>query len=174
MNRTRNWLAALVLGVSLAGGAAATPVKPAVISLADLRAALKQRQGRPLVVHVWASWCAPCVRELPVVARLVRDARARGIEIYSLSLDPPTARAAARMARVLDQAAGGEVINRTILRMDDQDAVLARLDPGWEGQIPAFFAYDRTGKLHRAHVGEMTQKQFEALVAGLSVPPIKK
>jgi thiol-disulfide isomerase/thioredoxin len=174
MNRRRSWLAALVLGASLVGGAAAAPIKPAVISLADLRAAMKQRQGRPLVIHVWASWCAPCVQEMPVVAGLARDARTRGIEVYSLSLDPPTARAAARMARVLDQAAGGEAINRTILRMDQQDAVLAQLDPGWEGQIPAFFAYDRTGKLHRAHVGEMTREKFDLLVAGLTVPPIKK
>jgi cytochrome c biogenesis protein CcmG/thiol:disulfide interchange protein DsbE len=171
MTRRGTWLAALVLGALLAGGAAAAPVKPAVISLADLRAAMKKHQGHVLVVHVWASWCAPCVHELPLVARLVRDARARGIEVYSVSLDSP--RAAARVAQVLDRD-GGDAIDRLILRLDDQDAVIAQLDPGWEGEIPAFFAYDPTGKLRRSHVGEMTQEKFERLVAGLAAPPIKK
>jgi len=79
----------------------------------------------------------------------------------------------ARMVRVLDER-GGAAINRTIVRMDDPDAVLAQVDPDWEGEIPAFFAYDRTGKLRRKHVGEMTRARFARLVKGLAGPPVKK
>jgi thiol-disulfide isomerase/thioredoxin len=171
MKSNRTWLA-LSLAALLAGGAAqAVPVRPEIISLAQLRATMKKHQGRPLVVHVWASWCGPCVREMPLVARLARDARARGIEVLSVSLDAPTA--AAQVARVLDQK-GAAAITRTILRMDDQDAVIAQLDPDWEGEIPAFFAYDRAGKLRRAHVGEMTQVKFQSLVGDLAGQPVKK
>lgn len=169
MNRIGTWLA---LAALLASGAAqAAPVKPAVISLAQLRARMKQHQGRPLVVHVWASWCAPCVKELPLVGQLVRDARTRGIEVLSVSLDNPSA--AAQVARVLDKN-GGATLTRLIVRLDDQDAVIAQLDPDWEGEIPAFFAYDRAGKLRRAHVGEMTREKFAALVGDLAGTYVKK
>jgi thiol-disulfide isomerase/thioredoxin len=171
MKRARSWLAMLVLG-ALVPAAVAAPIKPAVISLGQLRATMKQRQGHAFVLHVWASWCGPCVQELPLVTTLAREARARGIEVYSLSLDDPKAAAIARMMRVLDER-GGESINRTILRLDDPDAVIAQVDPSWAGDIPAFFAYDRTGKLWRAHVGEMTREGFDRLVAGL-LPPVKK
>jgi hypothetical protein len=102
---------------------------------------------------------------------LLREARARGLDVYSVSLDEPSERAMQRMRRVL-RVQGGDQINLTILRMDDPDAAVAQIDPDWEGEIPAFFAYDRAGKLRRAHVGEMTREKFDRLVAGL-VPPVK-
>jgi thiol-disulfide isomerase/thioredoxin len=172
MNLTRRWLAALALGALLPGAAAAAAPRPAVISLGELRRTMKQRQGRVVVLHLWASWCGPCVHELPLVAALAREARARGVEVFSLSLDEPTAPSLARMTRVLDER-GSEAINRTILRMDDPDAVLAQVDPRWEGDIPAFFVYDRSGKLRRAHVGEMTREGFDELVGDLA-PAVKK
>jgi thiol-disulfide isomerase/thioredoxin len=173
MNRTRRWLAAALLGALLPGLAGAAPKKPAVISLDQLRRDMKQRRGRVFVLHLWASWCQPCVHELPLVAELARDARARGIEVYSLSLDDPTARAAARMARVLEER-GAAAINRTILRMADADAALAQIDPDWAGDIPAFFIYDRAGKLRRSHVGEMTREGFDRLVGDLVPTVVKK
>lgn len=154
-----------------AGSAGAQAVRPKVISLAQLRANMKQHQGRPLLVHVWASWCAPCVDELPLVAQLARDAQARGIAVYSVSLDQPAA--AAHVGWVLGRKAGG-ALGGDILRTDDADAFIAHLDPDWEGEIPAFFAYDRAGKLRGAHVGEMTRKKFETLVKALAGPPVKK
>jgi thiol-disulfide isomerase/thioredoxin len=172
MNGTGRWLvaAALALQVGQATADSSTPVR--VISPADLRGTIKTRRGRPLLLHVWASWCQPCVRELPLVTTLVREARARGIEVQSISLDERSERAATRMARVL-QVPGGEAIERTVLRLDDPDAAVAQIDPSWEGDIPAFFAYDRSGKLQRAHVGEMTRETFDRLLAGL-LPPVKK
>ena len=41
------------------------------VSLADF-------QGQPLILNVWASWCAPCVEELPFFQRLYSDTNADG------------------------------------------------------------------------------------------------
>jgi len=172
MNPAGRWLAAAALALQAAAVWADTPPPPVqVISRAELKGTIQGRRGRPLLLHVWASWCQPCVQELPVVANLLREARARGLDVYSVSLDEPSERAMQRMRRVL-RVQGGDQINLTILRMDDPDAAVAQIDPDWEGEIPAFFAYDRAGKLRRAHVGEMTREKFDRLVAGL-VPPVK-
>ena len=174
MTRRRTWLAAVGLASLFIGVAAAGSEKPAsIISLDDLRSTMKQRHGRVLVLHLWATWCAPCVQELPLVAALARDARARGIDVYSVSLDDPTEGAAAKVARVLAER-GGEAMTRTILRMADPDAFIAQIDPAWEGDIPAFFVYDRAGKLRRALVGEMTRDGFDRFVGDLLAKPVKK
>jgi thiol-disulfide isomerase/thioredoxin len=49
-------------------------------SLADLR-------GRGLIVNFWATWCAPCVKEMPALDRLARVADARGLQVLALSSD---------------------------------------------------------------------------------------
>ena len=41
-------------------------------------------KGKPVLVNLWASWCAPCVKELPTLDRLARDG---GIQVLAVSQD---------------------------------------------------------------------------------------
>lgn len=49
-------------------------------SLSDLR-------GKGLVLNFWATWCAPCVREMPALDRLAAAAGGRGLRVLALSAD---------------------------------------------------------------------------------------
>lgn len=44
-------------------------------------------RGRPLIVNLWASWCAPCVQEMPALDRLVGLLQADEIAVLALSSD---------------------------------------------------------------------------------------
>ncbi|MDD3444055.1 MAG: TlpA disulfide reductase family protein, partial [Zavarzinia sp.] len=50
----------------------------AEVTLADFR-------GKVLVVNFWATWCGPCVEEMPSLARLAEAGKAEGIEVLALS-----------------------------------------------------------------------------------------
>ncbi|CAN5700496.1 TlpA disulfide reductase family protein [soil metagenome] len=51
-------------------------------------AALK---GKPLLINFWATWCPPCVEELPMVDRFFRDQAANGWQVVGLAIDQPSA-----------------------------------------------------------------------------------
>jgi len=74
--------------------AAFRPADPAkeipAVSLVDgdgAAAALADYRGRGLVVNFWATWCAPCVREMPALDRLASQLGGDGIAVLALSGD---------------------------------------------------------------------------------------
>ncbi|MET0517429.1 MAG: TlpA disulfide reductase family protein [Burkholderiaceae bacterium] len=46
-------------------------------------------RGKPLLLNFWASWCAPCVKELPELAQFQRDFKAAGWQVLGLAIDSP-------------------------------------------------------------------------------------
>ena len=48
---------------------------------------MAQLRTKPLVINFWATWCPPCVRELPEIDRFARENIGRGIQVIGLALD---------------------------------------------------------------------------------------
>lgn len=47
-------------------------------------------QGRPLLLNFWATWCPPCVKEMPELDRFHREFSAAGWQVVGLAIDGPT------------------------------------------------------------------------------------
>ena len=47
--------------------------------------------GRPLLVNLWASWCGPCVEEMPELQRFATKQAANGVQVVGIALDDPGA-----------------------------------------------------------------------------------
>jgi thiol-disulfide isomerase/thioredoxin len=150
--------------------AKAAPAQVRVISESELRSDLQHRKGRPFVLHFWATWCGPCLDELPSLARIARSIHRQGVDFVAVSLDEPTARSARHVSEVLAQRVRDPQWS-SILKVDDVEAFLTSIDPDWEGAIPVFFAFDRSAKLRRTHLGNITQAEFAHLIAGLAPAP---
>ncbi len=54
---------------------------------ADNERSLADYRGRGLIVNFWATWCAPCVKEMPALDRLAREAKSDGLVVLALSAD---------------------------------------------------------------------------------------
>jgi len=46
-------------------------------------------RGQPLLLNFWATWCAPCVEEMPVLDQFYRQTAANGWQVVGLALDQP-------------------------------------------------------------------------------------
>ena len=47
--------------------------------------------GRPLLINVWASWCGPCIEEMPELQRFARTQGANGVQVVGIALDDAAA-----------------------------------------------------------------------------------
>jgi thiol-disulfide isomerase/thioredoxin len=47
-------------------------------------------RGKPLLLNFWATWCPPCVKEMPMLDAFYQAQRARGWQVVGLAVDSPT------------------------------------------------------------------------------------
>lgn len=62
-------------------------------SLSDLEGTLQpldQWKGKPLLVNFWATWCAPCVREMPELSHLAHEDGGKRFNVIGIGIDSPT------------------------------------------------------------------------------------
>ncbi|MCI4660389.1 MAG: TlpA family protein disulfide reductase [Neomegalonema sp.] len=108
------------------------------------KATLADFQGRVLLVNFWATWCAPCKREMPSLDALQKARGSRDFEVVTISTD----RQGARVARRFFDQAG----IKDLALFVDQDSSLARaMDV--KG-LPVSVLIDRSGHEVARLVGE--------------------
>ncbi|MBE2211964.1 MAG: TlpA family protein disulfide reductase [Xanthomonadaceae bacterium] len=67
---------------------------PKVWTLAGERIDLPVPKRRPLLINVWATWCGPCIKEMPELAEFARAQGQDGVQVIGLALDDAAAVAA--------------------------------------------------------------------------------
>ena len=48
-------------------------------------------KGKPLILNFWATWCPPCIEELPMIDAFWREQTAKGHQVLALAIDQPSA-----------------------------------------------------------------------------------
>lgn len=122
-----------------------------------------ERKGKVLLVDFWATWCVPCRKEMPLVAKLEAKLRAKGFAVLTISSDELENEAAARAFLKESGIPGPGYIKAA----KDDDAFIRQVEPKWGGELPALVLYDKTGKKVKVWKGETAIAEIEAAVTKL-------
>lgn len=159
-------LAALVaLPLALPVGAA-EPAPGGVTSIdaAKFRAVLDEQRGRVVLVNFWATWCKPCLKEIPEISALAGKYHAQGLRLVAVSLDEPGDIDGVVKPFLQKWFPAFRSYARLTASMDGMVSVV---DPAWNEVLPTSYVIDRKGVVRAMLQGGKSTAEFEAAVAPL-------
>lgn len=106
----------------------------------DIQPRLSTTSDTIYVVNLWATWCAPCVAELPAFEKLNKKFRNQKIKVLLISLDMPR-----QIERALIPFIEKNKIQSEVVVLDDPDSNnwINKISPEWSGAIPATIIFDK-------------------------------
>ncbi len=118
--------------------------------------ALAQWRGKVLVVNYWASWCAPCVEEMPAFSRLQRQYAAQGVQFVGIGIDEvEKMRTFVKATPVAYPLLVGDAV-------DSQT-------PGLQVKgLPYTLVIDRDGRLASSRLGRLNEATLEPILQRLA------
>jgi thiol-disulfide isomerase/thioredoxin len=141
----------------------AEPVTLSGIDLDGVKKLAANAESKKLrLVNVWATWCGPCVIELPELVEMNRMYRKRPFEMITISMDEPEKKALA-----LEKLKELKVATtNTIYTGADRDKFMEALDPKWEGPLPHTMLIAPDGKVIYRHTGEIDPLELKKAIVG--------
>ena len=161
----------LLAAPGAANAAAAVSIERARVPALKLRTVAgeslnmeKMLDAGPVVIAFWATWCHPCLAELPELEAIYRRHRDRGLTVIGLSVDGPR-----NFAKVRPFAAK---LGLTFPIVVDEDGRIQRLLQ--VGAVPTTVVVDSAGVIVRVHEGYRPgdSRTLEAEIAKLLVPAL--
>jgi thiol-disulfide isomerase/thioredoxin len=151
----------LIAPMSLVGLSAAEPDKPSLslTTLAGEDFDLGHQRGHVVLVHFWASWCPPCIEEMPELQSFFEHYRERGVEVIAVSQD-----------RTRDIGDVHKMMHQ--MKMSYPVALAhtaSRNSFGEQGTLPVTFIIDQQGVV-RGELRPKTQPVTEAALAKIVDP----
>jgi peroxiredoxin len=110
---------------------------------------LAEQRGKIVVLNFWATWCGPCVREMPAFVTAQDTYRSKGVEFIGISLDDEG-------KSVVEPFVKEHNINYSIVLGDSKIGDLY----GGITAIPSTFFIDRQGKIYRQEIGAISAAEL--------------
>ncbi|MDD5705945.1 MAG: TlpA disulfide reductase family protein [Kiritimatiellae bacterium] len=172
---TPSQYAAAVVALVLCASCGQSPSSPhqytvKTVTAEQIRGLLASETNRVTLLHVWATWCPPCVNEFPDIVALAKKHREDGLQVLLVSADAQT-----NVAAVSRFLAAHGVDWQSYLAANVNDSFIRAISPAWSGALPASFYYAADGTLAEAWEGSRSYATHEATVLRvLKQPQLKQ
>ena len=105
----------------------------------QLKPYLEKNDGKTYVVNFWATWCAPCVKELPYFEQINQEYAAKNVEVLLVSLDFPK-----QVDKKLIPFINKRKLQSKVVLLDDtnENVWIPAINKDWSGALPATLIYN--------------------------------
>lgn len=105
----------------------------------ELEPFLSKSDEKTYVVNFWATWCAPCIKELPAFEKLRSNYKNKNVEVLLVSLDFSTQIESNLLPFIKKRKLKSKVV---VLDDPNQDEWIPKISEKWSGAIPATLIYN--------------------------------
>ncbi len=121
---------------------------------------LKNDTKKLRLINVWATWCGPCVAEIPDFLNINRMYRNRDFEFVTISADKPDKKEKALATLKRLQASSKNYIYNS----DDIYKLIELIDPKWQGALPYTLLVEPNGKIVYQKQGAINPLKMKTLI----------
>lgn len=111
-----------------------------VVDYQQLKPYLEKNNDTTYVVNFWATWCLPCVKEMPYFQKIHDQFAGRGVKVLLVSLDFVNHIDSRLKPFIQKHQLTPEVI---VLNDPDANSWISQVNPAWSGALPATLVYNR-------------------------------
>ncbi len=107
------------------------------------------------VLNLWATWCAPCVKELPYFDAVSQANQGKKFKMILLAVEDEIAK--------VKRFVGLKNIQTEVWYLDETDANMwiPKIDPNWQGELPVTLFRSAGASENTFHSGQMTREELE-------------
>jgi thiol-disulfide isomerase/thioredoxin len=121
---------------------------------------IEQQRGKVVLVDFWATWCGPCLKQLPHTAELAKEHADDGLVVVTVSVDEPED--AAKAAKRVTELVGDAPVTHLRSSLGGGSAAMEAFEIG-SGSAPHYKLYDRSGKLRQVFENDSSaERQYTA------------
>lgn len=136
------------------------------IKITDLESYIAH-SDHPLIINFWASFCVPCVKEIPYFQTTVDQYKDQKVELLLVSLDLPSW----YPSRIADFAQKSGIKARILwLNETDADYFCPKVDPRWSGGIPSSLFVNNANNYRRFFDRQLTEPQVSLEIKKMITP----
>lgn len=145
----------LLISVSLHGMAQSKSTR--IVKLQELKQLISSDSEKIKVINFWATWCAPCIKELPLFEKLNQDRKDVHVVLVSMDLDlDPNPE---KVYKFIERRG----IKSEVLLLDESDpnSWIDQLDKQWSGALPATIIINSKTSYRKFIGGELNSDKLE-------------